>query len=88
MARRRSTKHRIPQLSDEEYFKQLATQDGGCWICRRPPKNRRHAGDHSHLNGQRRGLLCYVCNRFMVGAIERFRIDPERLAEYFRVFGH
>ena len=88
MARRRSKKHLIPQLPTEEYERQLKEQGGGCWICHRPPKKKRLAGDHSHLTGKRRALLCYVCNRFLVGAIERFRVDPERLALYFKTFGH
>jgi hypothetical protein len=93
MARRRS-KYRIPQLDDESYFKQLGEQGGGCWICGRKPKNRRLAGDHSHLQQAltgkivRRGLLCTICNRYVVGLIERFRLDPERIAAYFRTFGH
>jgi len=95
MARRRSKRYLIPQLPTEEYEKQLAEQGGGCWICGRPPKpTRRLAGDHSHLQQKlygkivRRGLLCYICNRFVVGYIERFRLDPEKLAAYFRKFGH
>jgi hypothetical protein len=92
--RRRNKRYVIPQLSDEEYFAQLADQGGGCWICGRPPKNRRLAGDHSHLQQRltgkivRRGLLCYVCNRFIIGYLERFHLDPEKIAAYFRKFGH
>ena len=41
--------------------------DGGCWICGRLPKNRRLATDHDHKTGRVRGLLCYPCNRFLVG---------------------
>jgi len=89
--RRRSNKYKVPQLSDAEYFAQLKAQNGGCWICGRKPKERRLAGDHSHYAQAlgklvRRGLLCYCCNRFVVGAVERFKINPERLALYFRTF--
>ena len=93
MARRR--KFAVPQLTDDEYYAQLLKQHGGCWICGREPKQRRLAGDHSHrkqamglpISETRRGLLCFPCNRYVVGAIERFRLDPERVAEYFREFG-
>jgi hypothetical protein len=94
MARRRSKKYIIPQLSTGEYEKQLAAQGGGCWICGRKPKNIRLAGDHSHLQQKltgkivRRGLLCYPCNRYVVKTIERWKIDADRLAEYFRTFGY
>jgi hypothetical protein len=79
-------KHRIPQLSDEAYQAQLEKQEGGCWICGRFPKNRRLAGDHNHRTGARRALLCYVCNRLIVGRIERFGIPPDRIAAYFKEF--
>jgi hypothetical protein len=91
MARRRSNKYRVPQLSTAEYEKQLAAQNGGCWLCGRKPTTRRLAGDHSHkahAQGRlvRRGLLCFPCNKYVVGAVERFRVSAERLALYFRTF--
>lgn len=79
-------KHRIPQLSDEAYAAQLEKQNGSCWICGRLPTRRRLAGDHNHLTGSRRGLLCAVCNYKVVGVIEHYRIPPERIAAYFRAF--
>lgn len=82
----RRYKYRIPQLPDDEYFDQLAKQHGGCAICDRRPKNKRLAGDHNHTTGKRRGLLCFPCNRYIVGAIERFRVPPERIAAYFRTY--
>ena len=84
--RKKKYKHRIPQLSDEAYNKQLEAQDGTCWICGRFPRGRRLAGDHNHLTGKRRGLLCAICNYKVVGVIEEFHIPPERIAEYFRAF--
>jgi hypothetical protein len=94
MARRRSKKYIIPQLSTEEYEKQLAEQGGGCWICGRKPKTIRLSGDHSHLQQKltgkivRRGLLCYPCNRYVVKTIERWKINAKRLALYFETFGY
>jgi len=90
MARRKS-KYRVPQLPTPEYEEQLSAQSGGCWLCGRKPTTRRLAGDHSHRMHKmglllRRGLLCFPCNKYVVGAIERFRVNPERLALYFRTF--
>ena len=86
MTRRRQYKHRIPQLDDAAYFKQLDDQNGGCWICGRPPKTRRLAGDHNHKTGKRRALLCFICNYKLVPLIERFQLDPQRIADYFATF--
>lgn len=44
-------------------------QDGKCAICRKPQSlfKRRLNLDHNHKTGQLRGLLCYYCNRRVVG---------------------
>jgi hypothetical protein len=56
-------------ISADEYDLILAAQDGLCAICRRPPpeSGTRFAVDHDHKTGLVRGLLCYPCNRFLVG---------------------
>jgi hypothetical protein len=62
-------------------------QDGCCAICRRPPKKIRLAVDHDHKGSGRtsvRALLCMICNRKVIGVIERYRIPPAAIAEYFK----
>lgn len=55
-------------LTERQYRIMLRQQKGRCAICRRLPKTRRLAVDHSHGADKRvRGLLCYHCNRFCVG---------------------
>lgn len=49
-----------------EFFKK---QNGACGICKKSEsqfKNRLNL-DHNHKTGQIRGLLCYYCNKFVVG---------------------
>ena len=54
-------------LSYHQYNKLLAHQGGVCAICRRPPKTMRLAVDHDHKTGQVRGLLCFFCNKKVIG---------------------
>lgn len=52
-----------------EYNKILVEQDGKCSICKRPPKaGKSLAVDHDHQTGYVRGLLCFMCNRRVLGA--------------------
>jgi len=69
-------RHRY-KMTPEEYDTALAAQGGVCMICGRPPRNRRLAVDHCHATGERRSLLCFVCNRIVVAACERY---PKRIA--------
>ena len=79
-------------ITEAEYNLILKEQHGVCWICGKPPKNRRLAVDHLHVKRDKktpaadkrkrtRGLLCWACN----SAIAKFKDDPIRLrkaAEY------
>lgn len=57
------------RITPDEYDAILAAQDGGCAICGRPPREgKRLAVDHDHKTGYIRGLLCFVCNRRVLGA--------------------
>ena len=56
-----------------EYERLLQAQDGRCAICTRRPRARRLAVDHDHHTGRVRGLLCYTCNKFVLGFVE---FDP------------
>jgi len=79
-------------ITSIEYDKILEDQNGVCWICKKPPTNRRLNVDHKHEKGEKRrdprgkrskvrGLLCWHCN----AAIAKFDDNPESLrnaAEY------
>lgn len=55
----------------EEYDELFDGQGGVCAICGGSnPDGRRLAVDHDHETGEIRGLLCYRCNRYIVGIIE------------------
>lgn len=54
-------------LTEERYAEILASQNGVCALCWKPPsgtlrQTRLHV-DHDHETGQIRGLLCNACNR-------------------------
>jgi capsid protein len=67
--KRRRKPQRAKQLgvTDADYERMLAAQDGMCAIpaCLRTPKTRRFHVDHNHETGQVRGLLCHWHNRIM-----------------------
>lgn len=62
-----------PQLTETgaeaEREKLSVRQNGKCGICQKPESSfkMRLAVDHNHKTGQVRGLLCYRCNKFIVG---------------------
>lgn len=73
-------------ISEAEYELILKRQKGLCWICGKPPKNRRLHVDHEHVKRDKkadpklkrtkvRGLLCWGCNT----AVAKFGDDSERL---------
>lgn len=56
-------------ISLDEYDLILAYQGGGCGICGREPKSGKSlAVDHDHATGYIRGLLCFFCNKRVLGA--------------------
>lgn len=55
-------------LTAAEYDALLVLQGGKCAICRRRPKSKRLAVDHSHKTGEVRGLLCSRCNHDLMGS--------------------
>lgn len=55
-------------ISLADYDTLFILQQGGCKICHKPPKpNKNLHVDHDHKTGEVRGLLCYYCNRRVVG---------------------
>jgi hypothetical protein len=70
-------------ISQKIYLVMLKVGQGACWICLRKPKPGKNLNvDHCHKTGRVRGLLCFFCNRRLLG---RGRENPEhhkRAAEY------
>jgi hypothetical protein len=54
-------------ITKQEYDALFNAQNGRCAICKRPPTVRRLAVDHRHKDGKVRGLLCWKCNKFVLG---------------------
>lgn len=54
----------------DEIRQKLIDEHGDkCAICKKPSSEfkKRLSVDHSHKSGRIRGLLCYRCNKFLVG---------------------
>lgn len=79
-------------LTPEQYKAILEEQGGVCALCKQPPKRTRLSVDHDHAccpseracERCRRGLLCNICNVYIVGHLEKAGIPPHRLVEYLR----
>lgn len=56
-------------ITSRQYAQMLKVQRGRCAICSAKPKQRRLHVDHDHKTGVVRGLLCYYCNRRVVGRL-------------------
>lgn len=68
---RKPTRARQLGVTDEEYARLLAAQDGHCALCPNTPKTRRLHVDHDHTTGRVRGLLCFRCNKFLPSWVTR-----------------
>ena len=58
-------------ITEAIYFVMLKVHEGKCWICDRLPKDKPLNVDHDHKTDQVRGLLCFFCNKFMIGRRRR-----------------
>jgi hypothetical protein len=76
----RNRRRELLGVTDEDYARMLAEQDGHCALCPSMPKTRELHVDHDHKTMQVRGLLCYRCNKVVTGWVTREW--ALRLAEY------
>lgn len=82
-------------ITEAIYFAMVKHGSDVCWICSRPPKPGKALNvDHQHLTkadkkagikfGKVRGLLCWFCNRYVIGRsktadAERYRVAADYL---------
>lgn len=61
--------HLTLKQAEAERQKMSDAQQQECAICKKHESNfqKRLAVDHNHKTGKVRGLLCYRCNKFLVG---------------------
>ena len=77
-------------LSPSTYAAMYKHTNGRCYVCDRAPKTgKNHAIDHDHHSLQIRGIVCYLCNKYIIG---RKRKEHEwlfvRAAAYLHANGH
>jgi hypothetical protein len=78
---------KLYRISPDQYERMLKRQSGVCKICGRSPKKVRLNVDHDHKEEKAgrlvvRGLLCGMCNRKILGVIERLKVDPQKIVDY------
>ncbi len=77
---------RLYGITLKQYNAKLKKQHGVCAICGRPPRRLRLGVDHNHKTQVVRALLCMICNRKVLGVMERFKIMPEKVVEYLKTY--
>jgi recombination endonuclease VII len=71
----------------EDYNRRFAEQGGRCALCGRVPKGiRRLNRDHNHISLKNRALLCFPCNKYVIGALEKFKIRLDAIINYFKKY--
>jgi hypothetical protein len=88
---------RIYKITKAKQDIEIREQGGGCAICGRPFPKFRAFQDHFHGCCPRklseycgrctRGVLCFTCNKYCVGVLERQKIDPNKVAAYLNKWG-
>lgn len=70
--------HLTLKEAEAERQKLSDAQEQSCAICKKHESNfkKRLAVDHNHKTGKVRGLLCYRCNKFLVGRFTLTTIKP------------
>jgi hypothetical protein len=81
---RKPTRAKALGIDDAEYARLLAAQDGHCALCPNEPRTRRLYTDHDHGSMRVRGLLCYVCNKYLPAS--RDAAWHRRAADYLERF--
>lgn len=65
-----------PQYTEEgareQRQKLFEAQQGKCGLCQKHESTFKHKlnVDHNHKTGQVRGLLCYRCNKYVIGRLD------------------
>jgi hypothetical protein len=70
-------------ITIDEYDAILASQGGGCAICKGGTSKRHFAVDHNHKTGNVRGLLCARCNT----ALARFMDSRTNVGRAYNYLG-
>lgn len=71
-------------ITSAQYEELLAKQDGCCAICKQHHTKfkMRLSVDHCHYTMEIRGLLCFVCNRFLMKTIDMYPLRILPALEY------
>lgn len=83
-------------ITIEDYERMFEAQDHRCAICLNVPKLKMLNVDHRHVKNYKdlpacekkkevRGLLCFFCNKYLMGAVEHYKNPRDIL---FRLNGY
>ena len=74
-------------ITEADYDRILAEQNGGCGICGVLPAHKTFHIDHDHTTGHVRGILCHQCNMMLGGAgdlVDTLEKGIQYLLNYWR----
>ena len=70
-------------ITSEEYWAIYEAQGGVCYICRRARGLKKKLSvDHCHATGLVRGLLCTMCNKYILGHLRDDPAAAQRVIDY------
>ncbi|MGH9390289.1 MAG: endonuclease domain-containing protein [Vicinamibacteria bacterium] len=71
-------------LTLAQYEQMFELGNRRCWVCLRPPKLGKNLNvDHDHKTERVRSLLCFACNKYLIGR-HRDGAKFERAAEILK----
>ena len=70
-------------MTPEQWTALFDKQNKSCAICETKVSKSWHT-DHNHITGQVRGILCHVCNRILLPAVEHYQMFLSKASQYLQ----
>lgn len=68
-------------ITPEQWTELFNKQNNACAICETKTSKSWHT-DHNHITGKVRGVLCHICNRIILPAVEHYQQFISKASSY------